>query len=87
MVVHFHDRDTQHGPLYGTVLFQVSNDLAHDAGGYGKGVTGVVPCFGINGGVDAHQFARSVYQRSAAVTGIDCGIGLDKLFYTQSAVG
>ncbi len=44
-------------------------------------------CEPINRGIDADHIAMRIEQRSAAVAGIDCGIGLDHAFELAALLG
>ena len=77
------EADTHYSTLYGTVLAQVGNYLAHYARWDGKRVTGIIACLGKDGGIYAHQLAVGVYQCTTAIAGVDGGIGLYKRFYTH----
>ena len=64
--------------MYGSVLLEVGDDLAHDRGRNGKRVAGIATGLGVDGGIDTYQLAGGVDQCTATVTGVHGCIGLDE---------
>src|SRR5205807_651700 len=67
-------------PRDAAFLQQLAHHTFHEIHRNAKGDAAVVAVVGGNGGVDADDFAVEINERTAARTGIDGSIGLQKIF-------
>ena len=64
--------------MHDTVLADVAHHFLYDTGRHCKTVARIRTGLRSDGGVDAHQLAAGVNQRTAGVAWIDCRVGLDE---------
>ena len=81
VVRHRSSADAQQRALHYAKFAEVFHHLVHNGGRDSKAVSAVRTCFGVDHRVDTDQFARSIDECTAGVTGIDGGIGLNEAFY------
>ena len=81
VVRHRSSADAQQRALHYAKFAEVFHHLVHNGGRDSKAVSAVRTRFGVDHRVDADQFARSIDECTAGVTGIDGGIGLNEAFY------
>ncbi len=67
-------------------MLEVSHDLFHDSGRYGKGETGIASSIGIYSRVDSYEFAAKVHKRAAGIAGIEGCVGLNERLYAHLPV-
>ena len=76
-------RNTEQCTLHDTILTQIINHLTHNAFRHRKRVADITSCRGFDNGIDTHQLATSIYQRTARISRIYRSIGLDKRLDTE----
>ena len=74
-LTHLHAKDSA---LYDTVLADVAHHFLHNTCRHSKTVARIGTGLRGDGGVDSHQFAARVDQRTAGVAGVDGCVGLDE---------
>ena len=83
--IEFGDGASQHCALHSAILTQVGDHLLYDCSGYGERESRIASGIGIDGGIDADQFAFEVDKSSAGVAGIQSGVSLDEGFDAEIA--
>ena len=74
--------DTEQSTLHSSILFQVSNNLRHNAGRNSKSISGISSGRRRKYRVDTYQFSLSIDQCTTTISLVNGSVCLDKRFYT-----
>ena len=70
--------NAHNGTLNATILLDVGHYFIHDCCGNGKSIAAIRTCLRIEHGINAHQFALGINERTSRIALIDGRIGLDE---------